>query len=79
MVVNDLNFEGMPIAPNKADAPLIVDADAVLSLPIPFQTFQTVSRQCRERSEIGCGIKDIQFAKRRALEGLEPAHSFPAK
>jgi hypothetical protein len=79
MVVNDLDFVGVPIAPKKANAPLIVDSDAVLPLPIPFQAFQAVSRQCRERSDIRCGIEDIQFAKSRTLDRLESANVFPVK
>ena len=79
MVVNNLDFVGMPSAPNKANAPLIVDADAVLPPPIPFQAFEAVSRQRRKRSDIYNGIENIQFAKRRALDCLEPAHSFPVK
>jgi hypothetical protein len=79
MVVNNLDFASVSIVPNKTDAPLIVDADAELTLPIPFQTFQAVSRQCRQSSDIRSGIEDVQFAKCRALDRLEPAHCFPAK
>jgi hypothetical protein len=79
MIINDLDFVGMASAPDKANAPPIVDADAVLLPPIPFQALKAVPRQGRERSEIHSGIKNIQLAKRRALDGLEPSHSFPAK
>jgi hypothetical protein len=30
MIIHDLNVIGVPVSPNKADAPLIVDANAVL-------------------------------------------------
>jgi hypothetical protein len=34
MVVDDLYIVGVTISPDEADAPLVVDADAVLSGPI---------------------------------------------
>jgi len=32
MIVDDLDFVRIALGPNKADAPLLVDPDAVLSL-----------------------------------------------
>ena len=34
MVVDDLYIVGVTISPDEADAPLVIDADAVLSGPI---------------------------------------------
>jgi hypothetical protein len=34
MIVNDLNIMGLAIAPAKANAPLLIDADAVLPLTV---------------------------------------------
>jgi len=79
MVVNNFDFVGVSNAPYKANAPLIVDADAVLPLSIPFQALAAASRQCRKRSDIHSGIEDVQFAKRRALDCFKPARTFPAK
>jgi hypothetical protein len=79
MVVNDLDFVGVSSAPGKADAPLIIDANAVLPLSIPFQALEAISRQCRKRSDISCGIENVQFAKRRALDRLESANRLPLK
>jgi hypothetical protein len=58
---------------------LVVDADAVLPMSIPFQALETVSRQCRKRSEVHSRIEDVQLAKRLALDCFEPARSFPVK
>lgn len=44
MVIRDLYFESMAILPTKADAPLFVDPDAVLTLPIPLERLETVAR-----------------------------------
>ena len=46
----------MPIAPLKADAPLVIDADTVLVLPASFKTLQAVSRQAGEGAEVRRGV-----------------------
>lgn len=45
MVVDNLDRIGAVACPNKTDAPLIVDADTVLSFPIIFQCFEAVGRR----------------------------------
>lgn len=45
MIVDDLNIRwtGRAIQPFKTDAPLIVDANAVLALAVTFQAFKPVA------------------------------------
>lgn len=43
MVVHDLHFKGVPLAPLEADPPLVVDSDAVLAGPVPFQRLQAIA------------------------------------
>lgn len=45
MIVHDLDPVGMPVAPFEADAPLIVDPDAVLSFAVSQEPLAPVSRQ----------------------------------
>jgi hypothetical protein len=45
MIVDNLDIEGFAIPPDKANPPLIIDADAVLALPVPRQSFQPVATQ----------------------------------
>jgi hypothetical protein len=74
MIVYDLDVVSIPVFPDEADAILIVDADAVLSLAVPLERFKVVDRNCREVAESGC---DVQFPKpplRRALAGLKLRH-----
>lgn len=44
MIIHDFHLFGMPFSPDEADAPLVVDADAVLSFSIPLQSFQPIRR-----------------------------------
>jgi len=45
MVIGDLHIVRMALAPHEANAELIVDANAVLSLSVSLQSFQAISRQ----------------------------------
>ena len=44
MVIRHLDVVGIAILPAKAYAPLVIDANAVLSSPIPRQAFQPITR-----------------------------------
>src|SRR5664280_820520 len=45
VVVHDLDVGGSGVGPDEADPPLLVDADAVLSGPVPAECFQPVARR----------------------------------
>jgi len=76
VIIHDLDLESVPFAPRKTNPPLVVNTDAVLALSIAFQSLQSVSGQCRERSEIRRCVEHVQFPKGLALDGLEPANGF---
>jgi hypothetical protein len=77
VVIHNLDFIRVPVTPRKANAPLVIDADAVLALPIAFQALQSVSRQRRERSDIRRRVKYVELAKSLAFNRLESACAFP--
>jgi len=68
MVIHDLNVIRIAIAPHKADAPLIVDTDTVLSLSITFERFQTVTRGRREVAQFSGNVQLSKFPLRHPLE-----------
>jgi hypothetical protein len=43
VVVHDFNIKSISIQPAKADPPLVIDANAVLTFPVSMQDFQAVS------------------------------------
>jgi hypothetical protein len=43
VIVNDLDIFGAAISPDKAHAPLVVDADAPLSSAVTFQPLEPIS------------------------------------
>jgi len=42
MVINNLDVVGVTISPCKADAPALIDPDAILSRPIAGELFQAI-------------------------------------
>jgi hypothetical protein len=43
VVVRDLNVIGIAISPNETDSELVINPNAVLTFPIPFQFFQAIA------------------------------------
>src|SRR5437867_10418629 len=60
--------------PLKTDAPLIVDADAVLPLPIALQRFEPVAGQRRQVMEDVRRFKAIEFEPSGSLDARECFH-----
>ena len=77
MIIYDFDFERVPVFPDEADAPLVIDANAVVARPLPLEGFEAVARwhphviqffRCRELRE---------FAKGHPLNvGGKPARAF---
>ena len=44
VVVDDFNRVRVPIFPDEADAPLVIDTDAMLAAPLPLESFEPVPR-----------------------------------
>jgi hypothetical protein len=45
VVIDNLHIVGIPVTPDKADAPLIIDANAVLPFSVAFKRFQVIARR----------------------------------
>ena len=68
VVVDDLDVEGIGGAPDEADAPLIVDADAVLADTIAPERLEPIAGR---NAQVGDGfgrIEDDELPKRDALK-----------
>ncbi len=68
MVVDDFDVVGVLFLPAEADAPLVVDADAVLAATVALQRFKSVpGRQAHDLKPVGGGELE-QFPTGRALD-----------
>lgn len=67
------------IAPPEADAPLIIDPDAVLTCSIPAQCLKPVAWWHAQIIEASDRIEKQQFATGRALDRTERFHELIRK
>src|SRR5947207_11479294 len=51
MVVHDLHAVGVAVLPDEADAPLVVDANAMLPRPVALQRLEPVAGRHAQRIE----------------------------
>ena len=76
MVINNFNGVRLAFFPGKADAPLIVNAYAVLPCPIAFQGFQAIAGRHPHIIQGFSAMKLQQLAERSALDVRgQPARS----
>lgn len=70
MVINDFNIEGIAALPSKTNPPLLIDSDAVLTLPLAFQLFKVICRRDAQRFENGCGMNHFKLYSGNSLNSL---------
>jgi hypothetical protein len=68
MIIDDLDVVRVTRAPNEADPPSLVDADAVLTSPITLELFQAICGRNPQVVQAGCSIEHPELPKGGALE-----------
>lgn len=68
MVVDDLNIVRTAVAPDEAKAPLVVDANTMLSFSFPMQSFQAIPRR---RCQVAQFCRTVQLPKLSACDMLD--------
>ncbi len=79
MVIDDLNVEHIALLPYETDAPLIVDANTVLPLPVALEQLQPVAGDGSQIPELPSGIEHPQFAESYVLDSLKLLDSLAVK
>src|SRR6185436_4333699 len=81
VIVHDLNIGRSVVRPTEADAPLIIDPDRVLALPIPLQGFKPIGGRnpkitkpfsCIDCLELATG--NLEYLNWEALWALAVEH-----
>jgi len=67
MVIDDLDRMGVSVAPAEANAPLVVDSNAVLPSPISRHLLWPVPRGSPQISEVACRVENQQFPQGNSL------------
>lgn len=80
MVIDDLDIRVPETAlrPLETDPPPVVDADAVLTLVVALERFETVARQGGKISDIGCRLQSDQLEQSSPFDGEERPDAFSA-
>jgi len=73
VVVGDLDGVGVAAVPAEADAPLVVDADAVLAGAVSGESLEAVAGWDAEVGERLGGVEDEELAEGAALEVGRPS------
>jgi hypothetical protein len=68
VVVGDLDIVRVAVLPPKADAPLIVDVNAVLPGSIPFELLQAIARRDAQVVEQLCSVDEPELPQHDPLE-----------
>jgi hypothetical protein len=68
VLVRDLHLGRAALRPDKADAGLIVDADAMLTRTVPAQPLESIAGWDGELIQPRDRVQLVQFAARRAPE-----------
>jgi hypothetical protein len=79
VVVNDLNFVRVSVSPYEADAPLIIDSNAVLAMAIAAQAFEPVSSRSGQIAELRGEMNLVELPPSDSLDGPELPYRFPMK
>ena len=77
MVINNLHIVDVPVAPNKADAPLIVDANTVLPFSVAFKRFQVISRGRSKVTKLRSNVQLPEFPLCHPLDSPKPPDTLP--
>lgn len=68
MIVNNQDLVRIAILPTKADPPLLIDANTVLSGPIAFKSLEAIARRRSEIAKGLGGIHDDELSEHGALQ-----------
>jgi hypothetical protein len=79
MVVNDLDVLGASSGPAEADPPLVVDPDAVLTLPIAAKGLKPISRWHAQVVQAGGNLELAQLTASHGREALETPDALPTR
>jgi hypothetical protein len=71
VIIYNFHVIGISFVPGKADAPLIVNSDAVLSFSVPSQLFKPVTGRHPQALQRNGSVQHLQFDPRRPGNGTE--------
>jgi len=77
VIVDDLNLAGIPISPNKAETPLVIDSYPMSPLSVPMQCFQAVPRRSCHIPQLCRAVQLPQLSAGDFLDCLKAPAALP--
>lgn len=74
VVIDDFHFERVGSVEPEAEAPLVVDPDAVPSFPVSLQRFEPIVRGNAQIFEPDRPVQHLELSLRYRVEIHEPSH-----
>jgi hypothetical protein len=75
VAIHDLNVVSIAVLPDEADAPLVIDTNAIRPGAVAFQQFKLVPGRHAKISQPQCPMQVQEFPPRRPFDGLKsPNH-----
>jgi hypothetical protein len=68
VIVDNLDFVGIPVSPLETDAPLIIDTNAMLAQPIAYQFFQAIGWRASQVLQRSGVVEHAQFTQGNLLD-----------
>lgn len=82
MIVDNFNFMRMILMPEEADAPLVIDPNAVLPVAVALERLEMIAGRDKQVRQPGTGIEhsqlsasNAQYIRGEALGGLAQEHT----
>jgi hypothetical protein len=79
VVVDDLDIVRIRASPSETDPPLVVDANAVLAIPVALQGFKPIARRDPQVIQGRGGIQQGELAPGLSFHVLPPAGWMPVE
>lgn len=79
MIIDDLDIEGVARFEPEADAPLVVDTNAPLSLSLALERFEPVARRHSQVFDSSRGVQHREFPHRHGLDADKSFYPFAVK
>jgi hypothetical protein len=77
VIIHNLNVGRIPVTPNEAETPLVVDAYTVPPLSVTTECLQTISGRCGQVAQLRCAVQLPELSARYGLNRLKTAAALP--
>lgn len=77
MIINNFDFISVAALPTKANPPLVIDANAVLPVPVTLQRLEPIPRRAGQILKDDGAVQLPQLSLSNPLDGAKTGYTFP--